>query len=319
MGFLARFKANPYDLFRTLARRGLMKWVPDAPYLKLLYRAHTGRKLNMRHPATFNEKLQWLKVHDRDPDHIRMVDKYAVKEYVAGIIGEEYIIPTIGVWDRFEDIDFGALPDRFVLKCTHDSGGLVICRDKKALDIEAARRKIEKCLKRNYYDISREWPYKYVRPRIIAEKYMEDSLGKGDLTDYKLHFFSGECKAIMVGQNRFGPDGLENDYYTPDWEHYDFTRGHSHNAKERSPRPAELDEMIRVGRRLAKDSPFVRVDLYLIDHRIYFGEITFFPASGYNLFHPDRWDKIYGDWIRLPVDRQRGREPRAGRTEKTVK
>ena len=304
MGFFEKIKANPYYFFIPFARRGWFDWLPDAAYLKMQFRGRLGEKLDLNHPVTFNQKLQWLKLNDRDPEHVKMVDKYEAKEYVAGILGPEYIIPTLGVWDRFDDIDFDALPDRFVLKCTHDSGGLVICHDKAKLDRAAAREKIEKCLNTDYYKKFREWPYKQVKRRIIAEQYMEDTAGKGDLTDYKLHFFSGECKAVMVSSDRFSANGMNNDYYTPEWEHFAFTRGTSHNAAHRSPRPAQMDEMIRLGTILAGKSPFVRVDFYVISGDIYFGEITFFPASGFNRFHPDEWDKVFGDWIALPTDRR---------------
>ena len=150
----------------------MLRFIPDEPYLKLMYRVRMGKKLNLKNPQTFNEKIQWLKLHDRRPEYVTMVDKYEAKKYVAGIIGEEYIIPTLGLWDRFEDIDFSSLPDQFVLKCTHDSGGLVVCRDKTILDIEAARKKINASLNTNFYWVGREWPYKDVKPRIIAEQYM---------------------------------------------------------------------------------------------------------------------------------------------------
>lgn len=290
--------------FYAKARMGKYDHLPDDEYLRRMFRAKMGTELNLDHPRTFNEKLQWLKLHNHRPECTMMVDKYEAKEYVAGIIGEEHIIPTLGIWDRFDEIDFDALPDRFVLKCTHDSGGLVICRDKAVLDMDKARKKIEKSLAYDFFSLGREWPYKHVKRRILAEQYMEDSAGKGDLTDYKLHFFSGECKAVMIGQNRFGANGLDNDYYTPEWEHFDFTRGNSHNAEKLSPRPPEMDEMLRLGKMLAKDEPFVRIDFYVINGKIYFGEITFYPASGFNAFHPEKWDHIFGEWIKIPVDEQ---------------
>lgn len=297
-----RLLTDPDYRFHVKDRLGLEKSVSDEEYLRHMYRYKTGKVLNLENPVTFNEKLQWLKLHDRKPEYVTMVDKYAVKEYVAERIGAEYVIPLLGVWDSAEDIDFQSLPDRFVLKCTHDSGGLVICKDKKKLDVEKARSTLRKSLQHDYFAYGREWPYKNVPHRVIAEQYMEDSDGKGELTDYKLHYFSGDCKAIMVGQNRFGPNGLENDYYTPEWEHFDFTRGHRHNAPEHSPKPPQMDKMIELGKKLALDMPFVRVDFYVINGKIYFGEITFYPASGFNLFHPDEWDRVFGDWIHLPKE-----------------
>ena len=176
------------NIIDYLDSRGFFKFMSDEAYLKFMYKLKMKRKLNLSDPQTFNEKLQWLKIYDRKPEYTTMVDKYEAKKYVADIIGEEYIIPTLGVWDRFEDIDFDELPDQFVLKCTHDSGGLVICRDKSKLDLKAAKKKINKSLKRNYYWIGREWPYKNVRPRIIAEKFMTDPTSD-DLQDYKFFFF----------------------------------------------------------------------------------------------------------------------------------
>lgn len=301
---LQETKDNPWRIVLYLNYLGFFRFLSDKTCIKLFYRARlNGKRLNLKNPQTFNEKIQWLKLYDRKPEYTQMVDKYEVKKYIAERIGEEHVIPTLGVWDKFEDIDFNFLPNQFVLKCTHDSGGFVICRDKSCFDKKEAGKKIKRHLKRDYYKYKREWPYKMVKPRVIAEQYMEDTVGKGDLTDYKLHFFSGECKAIMVGQNRFGPGEFGNDYYTPEWEHFDFTRGYSHNAPVRSSKPEQLDEMISLGKKLAMDYPFVRIDLYVVNGKIYFGEITFYPASGFNAFHPEEWDKIYGDWIKLPLSR----------------
>ncbi len=286
--------------FTIHSRLGLKRNMPDDAYLKRKFKIKMGYELDLENPKTFNEKLQWLKLHDRKPEYTLLVDKFAVKAHIAKTLGPEYIIPTLGDWKSFDEIDFSQLPDRFVLKCPHDSGGLVICKDKAKLNMVAARKKMTRSLKRNFYYWAREWPYKDVPARIFAEQYMEDSAGKGDLTDYKLHFFHGECKAIMVGKNRYGKNGLDNDYYTPEWEHFDFTRGHSHNAEIPNERPEQLDEMLRLGKILAKDYPFVRIDFYVINGKIYFGEITFYPGSGFNAFHPEKWDRIFGDWIRVP-------------------
>lgn len=276
--------------------------MPDKVYLKHMFLARMGKRLDLEHPRTYNEKLQWMKLYDRKPEYSMMVDKYDVKTYVSAIIGQDHIIPMLGVWDSFDEIDFDKLPKRFVLKCTHDSGGHVICKDKDHLDLAAARKTLSSRLKRNYYKLYREWPYKDVKPRIIAEAYMEDAEGKGDLTDYKLHFFNGECKAILEYSNRFGTNGAYKDYYTPDWQHMDFLKGPSSYAPERSRRPVEMDEMIELGRLIAKNYLAVRVDFYIINHRIYFGEITFFPAGGFCAFDPEEWDEVFGGWIHLPTD-----------------
>ena len=249
-------------------------------------------------PQTYNEKLQWLKLYDRKPEYTQMVDKYEAKKYVAAIIGEEYIIPTLGVWDRFEDIDFDALPDCFVLKCTHDSGGLVIVRDKKELDKKAARRKIEHCLGRNYYMNSREWPYKNVRPRIIAEQFMINDSGE-ELQDYKFMCFNGKVKCCFVCSDRFSAEGLHITILDRDWNVLPFHR-HYHPPKSGLEKPAQYDEMLRLAEQLSKDIPFVRVDLYEINGKIYFGELTFFPGSGLEKFEPESGDYTLGSWIALP-------------------
>ena len=281
-------------------RNVLTKIVPDEVYIQLLYFKHFGRFANLNHPKTFNEKLQWLKLHYRKSEMTTMVDKHLVKEYVSNLIGKQYIIPTLGVWNNAENIDFTLLPDQFVLKWNHDSGSVVICKNKKVFDSGKAVQLLAGREKHNGYNYGREWPYKNVSPVIIAEPYMEDFVGKGELTDYKLHFFSGKCKAIMVGKNRFGENGLEDDFYDLDWNHFDFSRGYSRNTSQLTEKPYQLEEMVRIGTVLAKDFPFVRVDFYIISGKVFFGEITFYPSSGFGRFHPDTWDKTFGDWINLP-------------------
>ena len=277
-----------------------VKW--DAFYLKLLYKAKMGKKLNLDNPQTFNEKLQWLKLYDRNPEYTKMVDKYEAKKYVASIIGEEYIIPTLGVWDCFDDIDFDKLPDQFVLKCTHDSGGLVICKNKSTLDIQQTRKKINHCLKRNYYLNTREWPYKNVKPRIIAEKYMEDEIndqpGNPDLRDYKFFAFAGQVKALFIATERQAAEETKFDFFDGDFHHLDFTNGHP-NASIPPLKPTGFDEMKQLASRLSKGIPQVRVDFYEVNGRVYFGELTFSHWSGLVPFIPEKWDRIFGSWIRL--------------------
>ena len=272
--------------------------MPDEEYLQRIYRAKMGRGLDLEHPRTFNEKLQWLKLHDRRPIYTTMVDKAAVKDYVEPIIGEEHIIPTLGVWDRFEDIDFDDLPDQFVLKCTHDSGGLVICKDKRNLDMASAQKKIEKSLNTDYYALWREWPYKNVRPRILAEKYM-DNCGK-DLVDYKFHCFNGEPRVILLCEGRFSSGGLTEDFFDAEWKHLPVRRPKHPMATTLAEKPGQLSEMLAIARRLSEGIPFVRVDLYVIEGRIYFGELTFFPASGLEKFDPESFDSQLGEYLNLP-------------------
>lgn len=281
---------------RWTAGRGLLNWMPDEPFLKLKYWACLGKKLNLDNPKTYNEKLQWLKLHDHKPEYSKMVDKYEAKKYVADRIGEQYIIPTLGVWDRFEDIDFARLPNQFVLKCTHDSGGLVICRDKASLDIVAARKKINRSLEKNYYLQSREWPYKNVIPRVIAEQYMEDT-ETGELKDYKVWCFNGVPKMILVCTGRFSPSGLKEDFYDCEWHHLECHRSLHKQSESEIQKPAVLEDMLKQAAALATGLPFSRIDFYQVSSQLKFGEITFFPSSGFQNFVPEQFDAILGDWL----------------------
>lgn len=298
-------------LFNMLNSRHFFKWIPDKLFLKFAYKTLIGRRMNFTNPETFNEKLQWLKLYDRKTIYTTMVDKYAVKEYVASKIGNEYIIPTLGVWEHFDDIDFDNLPNQFVLKCTHDSGGLVICNDKGKLDKMAAKNKIEKCLKRNFYWSGREWPYKNVKPCIIAEKYIDNTNISDSpefinerhgqsLDDYKIHSFNGEPKVILVCRNRYLEMGLTEDFFDQRWTHLNVRREKHPNYGEAISRPKELDKMLELAKILSKDIPFLRSDFYAIGGKVYFGELTFFPASGFEKFIPETFDKQLGDWIKLP-------------------
>lgn len=294
-----RFLVDRAYRFQTLDDRGYFKNLSDDKYLKKAYKAKFHKKLDLRNPQTFNEKLQWLKLYDRKPIYTTMVDKYEAKKYVAERIGEEYIIPTLGVWDRFEDIDFDALPNEFVLKCTHDSGGLVICRDKSKLDIKKAREKITRSLGKNYYLHGREWPYKDVKPRIIAEKYMVDESGY-ELKDYKFFSFDGFAKAMFIASDRANPtEETKFDFYDMDFKHLPFTNGHP-NADHEIKRPDSFEKMKELAGILSKGIPQVRVDFYDINGKVYFGELTFSHWSGMMPFNPDEWDETFGNWIRLP-------------------
>lgn len=228
-----------------------------------------------------------------------MVDKYAVKQYVSDLIGEEYIIPLLGVWDNVDDIDFDKLPDQFVLKTTHDSGAVIICRDKKSLDFKSAKEKINKFLKRNYYALNREWPYKNVKPRIIAEKYMEDSK-YGELRDYKFFTFGGVPKVLYIAQGRGKDKQVTADFFDMEFNHLPFVI--DHEMSETPPKKPEcFDEMKRLASILSQGTPQLRVDFYEVDGKVYFGEMTFFHCSGLEKFHPDKWDNIFGDWVTLPT------------------
>lgn len=278
-----------------------LTFLDDKIYLKLKNIILLNKKLNSDEPQTFNEKLQWLKLYDRKPEYTNMVDKYEVKKYIASVIGEEYIIPTLGVWDNFDDIDFDKLPNKFVLKCTHDSGGLIVCKDKSKLDKKESSKKISKSLKRNYYYSSREWPYKNVKPRIIAEKFIEDKKSK-DLKDYKFMCFNGKVKCSFVCSNRNSDNGLNVDFFDLDWNKMPFER-HYPNSTIAIPKPENYDLMIELSEKLAKNIPFVRVDFYEVNGKVYFGELTFFPGAGFEEFTPESWDYTLGSWIELPKEK----------------
>lgn len=271
----------------------------DDTYLKIYYRYIFNSKLNLDNPQTFNEKLQWLKLYDRKNIYTTMVDKYEVKKYVTNIIGEEYIIPTIGIYDKFDDIDFNKLPKQFVMKCTHDSGGLVIVKDKIKLDIEKAKIKLEKSLNKNYYYNGREWPYKNVKPRIIIEKYMEDS-STTQLNDYKIMCFNGEPKCSFVCTDRDNKElGLAVTFFDLEWNKMPFER-HYRSSNKKIERPVNYNKMLELSKKLSKDIPFVRVDWYEINGKLYFGELTFYPGSGFEEFTPEEWDYKLGEMIKLP-------------------
>lgn len=273
----------------------------DEKYLKKLFKLSMGRELNLDHPQTFSEKLQWLKLYNRKPEYTQMVDKYAVKEYVANIIGEEYIIPTLGVWDRVEDIDWDSLPNQFVLKTTHSGGntGVVICKDKTKFDKKAAAKKLCRSLKQDIFITTREWPYKDVPRRVIAEQYMEIR-GQKDLPDYKFFCFDGEPKYCQVIRDRNTKETI--DFYDMEWNHMPFVGLNPIATNGETPvaRPLCIENMICICKKLSKNIPFSRIDLYVIDDKEYFGEITFFPASGIGWFRPEEWNYTFGSWIKLP-------------------
>lgn len=285
--------------FTSMGGRGFLNWMSDKSYLKISYRLKCGKRLNLKNPKTFNEKIQWLKLYDRKPEYITMVDKCEVKKYVASLIGEEYIIPTLGVWDRFDDIDFSTLPEQFVLKCTHDSGGLVICRDKKKFDWNKAKDKIERSMKRNYFYGGREWPYKDVKPRIIAEKYMEDDK-TSELRDYKFFCFSGVAKALFIATERQKEgEEVKFDFFDMEFQHMDLRQGHP-NAKKWPCKPEKFDEMCMLAEKLSQDIPQLRCDFYEVNGKVYFGELTFSHFGGTVPFEPEEWDATFGSWIELP-------------------
>ena len=274
----------------------MLRFLPDKLYLQLYYYPRFKKFINFKNPQTYNEKLNWLKLNDRNPEYTKMVDKYDAKEYVKNIIGEKYIIPTLGVWKNFDDIDFDKLPNQFVLKCTHDSEGLVIVKDKSKLDIEQARKKINRALKYNFFYIGREYPYKNIKPRIIAEKYMEDKKFN-ELRDYKFFCFDGEPKFMFIATDR-GINETKFDYYDMNYNHLDI-RQHYPNNPNKIERPETFDEMINLSKKLSKGLKQVRVDFYDVNGEVYFGELTLYHYSGLQPFNDMKWDKKFGEYINL--------------------
>lgn len=294
-----KFLTNKKYRTSILDSLGVYNGLSDEEYLKKRYRISFGKELNLDAPKTFNEKVQWLKLNDHKPIYTDMVDKYEAKKYVAERIGEQYIIPTLGVWEHFDDIDFDNLPNQFVLKCTHDSGGLVIVKDKSKLDKKKARKRIEKCLKTEYFYHGREWAYKNVKPRIIAEVYMEDK-ETSELRDYKFFAFNGETKALFVASERqkAGTE-VKFDFFDMNYEHLPLVNGHP-NADVPPAKPKCFEEMADLAAKLSEGIPQLRVDFYEVNGKVYFGELTFAHFSGMVPFEPEEWDYTFGSWITLP-------------------
>lgn len=284
--FMRKFQSSP-----------VFKYLPDKLALKIQYKNIFLKDLDLENPKTFNEKLQWLKLYNRKPEYTKMVDKYEAKKYVASVIGEEYIIPTYGVWDSFDDIDFDELPNQFVLKCTHGSGDVIVVKDKNDFDMSIAKEKIEKSLATNYYKIGREWPYKNVKPRIIAEKFIEDD--SNGLRDYKVFCFNGKAKIMLIASDRFTADEPRFDYFDRNFNLMDFEWTHPKSTSNLPEKPACFEEMFEFAETLAKGSPHLRVDFYEVSGKIYFGELTFFHAGGFTPFNPEEWDYELGSWIDL--------------------
>ena len=286
--------------FNWLDAKGFLNHLDDKTFLERKFRAQMGKELNLLNPITFNEKLQWLKLYDRRPEYTMLVDKYLVREYIAEKIGKQYLVPLIGIWDSPDEIDFNALPNQFVIKCNHNSGlGMYICSDKSQLNIKKVKKGLARGLKQDYYMTGREWPYKDIPRKILAEQFLKSDAG--GLTDYKIHCFNGVPKFILVCRDRFMESGLTEDFYTTEWEHMAVKRPNIPNATVPTSKPEKLDEMLSLAKKLSKDIPFIRIDFYLVEGKIYFSELTFFPASGFEGYDLPEWDKTFGDWLSLPI------------------
>lgn len=289
-------------IFDALNYRKMLNWLPDKVFLKAAFRARFGRKLNLNNPKTFNEKLQWLKLYNRKPEYTKMVDKYLVREYVKEKIGEKYLIPLLGVWDDPEEIDFDELPMQFVLKCNHNSGiGMCICKDKNDLDISKVKEELKKGIDQNYYLTGREWPYKDVPRRVIAEKYMVDESGY-ELKDYKFYCFDGKVKLVMINSDRMSSEKTKANYFDENYQPLDFVWGYD-NAEEPPKKPEKFEEMKYLAEILSEGIPTVRIDFYQTPDGIFFGEITFFDGSGFDAIEPIEWDYKIGSWIKLPMEK----------------
>ena len=285
--------------FAVFNKLGFYNNMPDEVYLTRKFKLSIGYDLDLHTPQTFNEKLQWLKLYDRNPQYTLMVDKYRVKDYVADKIGRQFIIPTIEVWDNPDDIDFSKLPNQFVLKCNHNSGlGMCICKDKSKLDFHKVKAGLRKGLKQDYYLHGREWPYKNVPRKIIAEEFMTDNK-HDDLIDYKFMCFNGAAKCLFTCSDRRSASGLKVTFFDMDWNRLSFER-HYHAANYPIYKPINFNLMKELAEVLAKDMIFARIDFYEINGKVYFGEITLHPGCGFEEFTPEEWDRILGNWITLP-------------------
>ena len=277
----------------------LSKCIPDKIYLQLKYYMHFHKFIDFRNPKTFNEKINWLKLKNRRPEYTQMVDKYAVRKYIAEQLGDEYLIPLLGVWDDPHEIDFDKLPNQFVLKWNHDSGSVVICKDKTKLNITETVAMLASKKSHNGYWYGREWPYKDVPRKIIAEKYMTDSADSSDFTDYKFFCFNGYVDCVMVCLERSSGD-TKFYFFDKDWNLKRLNiRGKNAPEGFTIPKPNQMDKMFEVAAKLSEGLPFARVDLYQSNDHIYFGEITFFPDSGFDANLLPETDKYFGDLIRL--------------------
>lgn len=285
--------------YRTLVLcdLGYFNTLDDETYLRLKYKACLGKELNLANPRTFNEKLQWLKLYDRKPEYTTMVDKYAVRKYIADTIGEEYLIPLVGVWDNPDEIDFDNLPNKFVLKCNHNSGlGMCICREKNNLDIEKVKKELRKGLKQDYYLTGREWPYKNVPRKIICEKYMQNG-NEECLTDYKFFCFNGNPKIMYISKDNANEP--KTDFYDMEFNKLSM-RMLAPNSEDEHEKPSFFEEMKKIAAKLSSNTNCLRVDFYIINNKLYIGELTFFHMSGFTPIYPEKWSYILGDWIKLP-------------------
>ena len=284
-------------MIKRLLYKYLLQFIPDILWIKVRFRVKLGYWPNLKSPQTYNEKLQWLKLHNKNPLYTQLVDKIEVRNYIKEKIGSEYLVPLLGTWNSFDDIDFDKLPNQFVLKTNHDSGGLVICQNKNKLDLNKVKRKLTESLKFNYYWALREWPYKNVKPRILCEKFLNED-NEECLTDYKFFCFNGIPKIMYISKDRAAQP--TTDFFDMDFNHLNI-RMKDPNSKIIPQKPQNFDKMKALATILAKDKPHIRVDFFCIHDKIYAGELTFFHMSGFSHIYPIEWEKTLGSWISLNV------------------
>ena len=287
-------------LFYLLGLKGFFKGMDDEKYLKKMYKSKFKLDLDLEHPKAYTAKLQWLKIHDRKDLYTILADKAAVRDYIKDKLGEEYLVPVFAIYNSVDEIDWDALPERFVLKCTHGSGCNIICTDKGSLDVEKAKKKLSEWMKHSWFWFGREWTYKNITPRIICEHYIESSQGETP-NDYKFLCFNGEPGLMQLHMNRY-KSNYTMDYYDMDWNKTDITKRGTAISAEKAQKPQNFEKMKELAGFLAKDTYFSRIDFYNLDGKIYFGEITFFPTSGLSPFDNYEDDLMMGNLIHLPCD-----------------
>lgn len=295
-----KFLSHPRLIILYLAEHKVLR-LSDKTYIKIYFNHYMNYKLNLNNPKTFNEKLQWLKIHDRNQIYSKLVDKYEVKKYIAEKIGDEYVIPTIKVCENMDNIDLSTLPEKFVLKATHDSGSVKICRSKKDFNFEKVKKELNKSLKKNFYEVAREWPYKDVKPRIMIEQYMEDEVQK-QLIDYKFYCFNGIPHFLYISSGLENHESAKISFLNLDWTFAPFSREDYDSFEKLPPKPKNFENMIEIAKKLSKDFTFIRVDLYEINDKVYFSELTFTPCSGVMPFSPSIYDEKIGELLQLPIN-----------------
>lgn len=284
---------------KTLKRKIMyfLSFIPDEMYLKMVYRIKMHMPLNLSNPYLYNEKLQWLKLYDHQDFYTKMVDKYEMKQFVIDRIGEGHVVPLLGMWDKFEDIDFSNLPNRFVLKASNDQGSVIVCNNKENLNLDKSKKILNNSLKNNFFYVGREWPYKNVKPRIIAEELLESNTGHKGLTDYKFFCFNGVPRIMYISNDL--DDEPKTDFFDMDFNRLDM-RMRDKNSEGEVEKPEFFEDMKKAAEKLSVGIPQLRVDFYCTKENYYVGELTFFHNGGFSKIYPEKWMKIMGDWIELP-------------------